>query len=309
MPAYTQPTGAAGSARGAARRTALTAADARRLQAATGRSPDPRASLFGPASLTWKVNREAVLLLGGGRALLMQVAHPLVAAAVAAHSNFRTQPLQRLWRTLELTSTIVFAPAAEAIRAVRQIEHAHTRVRGKLSSKAGPFAAGTPYDANQGRLLFWVHATLVDSAFGTYERFVRPLSRAAANRYYDESKVVARLFGIPNALIPQKWADFRGYMQAMLEGRELAVGREGREIAGSIMDPPLPFGLRHGFRTSNFFTRGLLPPILRARYGLSWSAAEEQALGGLARMIRLTLPALPPLLRFFPRARRAFDAR
>jgi len=286
----------------------LSAADARRWQAATGKRSDPASPLFSPASVTWKINREAVLLLGGGRALLMQVAHPLVAAAVAAHSGFRTRPLHRLFRTLELTSTIVFAPAAEAIGALRQIESAHARVKGKLDSKVGPFAVGTRYDANHAPLLFWVHATLVDSAFSTYEKFVGTLPRTAAHRYYEESKLVARLFGVPDALIPEKWTDFRRDMKSMLEGDALAVSDAGREIAASIMDPPLPFGLKHGFRTSNFFTRGLLPPILRERYGLTWSAAEERALAGLASVVRLALPALPPLVRFFPRARRAFDA-
>jgi uncharacterized protein (DUF2236 family) len=278
----------------------------RRLQNAAGRSPDPRVSLFGPSSVTWKVNREAVLLLGGGRALLMQLAHPLVAAGVADHSNFRTEPLQRLWRTLDLTSTIVFAPAAESIRAVRQIERVHRHVRGTLRSRVGVFRRGTRYDANRAELLFWVHATLVDSAFVTYERFVGPLSHTATKRYYDESKVVARLFGIPDRLIPGKWESFRAYMRSMIEGNELVVGNAGKDVAASILDPPLPFGIRHGFRTSNFFTRGMLPPPLRERYGLAWSAAEETALSGLARLTRATLPALPPLLRYFPRARRAF---
>jgi uncharacterized protein (DUF2236 family) len=264
--------------------------------------------LFGPDSVTWKINREAVLLLGGGRALLMQVAHPLVASAVAAHSNFRTRPLDRLSRTLELTSTIVFAPAADAIAAVRQIERAHGPVRGKLAAAAGNHRAGTRYDANQDRLLFWVHATLVDSAFSTYERFVAPLPRSAARRHYEESKVVARLFGIADGEIPERWEDFRDYMKAMLEGDDLAVAADGRDIAASIMDPPLPFGIRHGFRTSNFFTRGLLPPRLRERYGLAWSATEERALQALAAVIRRTVPALPPVVRFFPRARRAMNA-
>lgn len=98
----------------------LTPDDLERLRAACGRQRiDPARSLYGPGSVTWHVNREAVLLLGGGRALLLQLAHPLVAAGVAAHSNFRSQPLQRLWRTLDLTLTITFADAADVVRAVR----------------------------------------------------------------------------------------------------------------------------------------------------------------------------------------------
>jgi uncharacterized protein (DUF2236 family) len=109
-----------------------------RLRTATGRRRiDPAASLFPPDSITRRVNREAVLLLGGGRALLLQVAHPLVAAGVAEHSRFEQEPLQRLVRTLQLTLAIVFGSAAEALAAVRGIERVHARVRGRLESACG----------------------------------------------------------------------------------------------------------------------------------------------------------------------------
>src|SRR5262249_11779079 len=107
--------------------------DLERLRFALGRSEvDLSRSLFGPDSVTWRINREAVLLLGGGCALLMQIAHPLVAAGVEEHSRYRTEPLQRLWRTLERMLTIAFDDAGEAIRSVRIIERKHARVRGKL---------------------------------------------------------------------------------------------------------------------------------------------------------------------------------
>ncbi|MEO8601788.1 MAG: oxygenase MpaB family protein, partial [bacterium] len=87
----------------------LSVADRDRLRYAIGsRRVDPGAPLFAPDSLTRRINRHAVLLLGGGRALLMQLAHPLVAAGVAAHSHFDRAPLQRLWRTLDLTLSVVF---------------------------------------------------------------------------------------------------------------------------------------------------------------------------------------------------------
>src|SRR5216117_2677814 len=133
----------------------LSLEDLDRLRAACRRTViDPRRGLFGPESVVRRVNREAVLLLGGGRALLLQVAHPLVAAGVAAHSRFRQRPLERLWRTLDLMLTLVFADAARAIGAVREIEHVHARVRGVLDAGVGPFARGTPYDASEPRLLF-----------------------------------------------------------------------------------------------------------------------------------------------------------
>ncbi len=280
--------------------------DRDRLHVALGcDAVDLERSLFAPDSATRRVNREAVLLLGGGRALLLQVAHPLVAAGVAAHSRFRTHPLERLWRTLDLVLTIVFADAGRAIAAVRDIEHVHARVRGTLDADVGPFARGTPYDASDPRLLFWVHATLVDTALVVHERFVAPLTADDLSRYYEESKVVARLLGVPNALIPLTFDRFRAYMHDMLHGQTLTVGAAGHEVAASIMSPPLPVALRQGFRAAGFVTAGLLPAIVRQRYGLSWGPRREQALDALAAATRAALPFTPALLRFLPHARAA----
>jgi uncharacterized protein (DUF2236 family) len=249
--------------------------------------------------MTWRVNREAVLLLGGGRALLLQVAHPLVAAGVAEHSNFRAAPLTRLWRTLDLMLTITFADAARAMRAIREIERVHTRVHGLLDADVGPFPRGTPYRADDPALLFWVHATLVDTALFTYERFVAPLTSREKLAYYEESKVGARLFGVPDGLIPPTFRDFRAYMKGMIRGDTLAVGPASKEIAASILRPPLPPGARQVFRAANLFTAGLLPPTLRRRYGLSWGPRRQSLLNSLAALTRRAWPLLPPFLRSF----------
>jgi uncharacterized protein (DUF2236 family) len=282
------------------------ARDLRRLRRALGRRRvDLGASLFGPDSLTWRINREAVLLLGGGRALLMQVAHPLVAAGVAEHSNFRVEALQRLRRTLDLTLTVAFDDAVSGLQAVRQIERIHGRVHGVLARPVGSFPSGTPYDANDPRLLFWVHATLFDSALSAYERFVAPLSAAERRAYYEESKITARLFGIPDEWVPASWREFRAYMRRMLVSGELAIDSTARDIAASILDPPLPFGLHHAARPMRLFTVGLLPPRLRREYGFAWGPGRERVLAAATAGIRLGLPLLPARLRYFPAARRA----
>ena len=283
---------------------ALSPADLDRLRTARS-AVDPAESLFGPASVTWRVNREAVILLGGGRALLLQVAHPLVAAGVAAHSRFRQRPLERLWRTLDLMLTLVFADAARAIGAVREIEHVHARVRGVLDAGVGPFARGTPYDASEPRLLFWVYATLVDTALVAYERFVGPLTAGERAAYYEESKMGARLFGIPEPLIPPTLVRFEEYMDGMIHGEVLAVGATARDIAASILRPPVPLALTPAFRAGGFFAVGLLPPALRERYRLPWSARQERILDVLAAATRAALPLVPPCVRLMPHARRA----
>ena len=261
---------------GGARTARLNEEDCARLRFAAGGAVDPHHSLFGPQSLTWRVNRETTLLLGGGRALLLQIAHPLVAAGVAEHSGFAQAPLQRLWRTLDLSLTVSFGSAAEALAAVRRIERVHARVRGELPEAVGAFPRGTPYDANDPALLLWVHATLVDSALLAYERFVGRLSAAERAALYAESTVTARLFGIPAAMIPPTPAAFRAYMREMIAGPTLAVGRASRAIAASLLSPPLPLGLRQIASSTRLFTIGLLPPPVRRRYGYRWSRTHAR---------------------------------
>ena len=275
-----------------------------RLRRATGRRRlDPADGLFAPDSITRRVNRETVLLLAGGRALLLQVAHPLVAAGVAAHSHFEAEPLQRLLRTLQLTLTIVFGNAAEALGAVRGIERAHARVHGVLEDACGPFRRGTRYDANDPALLLWVHATLVDSALVAYQRFLGPLSRGECRAFYDESRITARLFGIDESAIPPTLEAFEQYMRRMLRGPQLAVSRDSRAIAASLLSPPLPPGLRQLATATSLFTVGLLPPPIRDRYGYTWGPLRERALDATALALRAGVPWLPAVMRHFPHAR------
>jgi uncharacterized protein (DUF2236 family) len=285
---------------------ALSREDLERLRYAAGsRDVDPERSLFGPESVTWKVNRETTLLLGGGRALLLQIAHPLVAAGVAEHSNYEKAPLERLWRTLDLTLTTVFGTAADAVRAVRAIERVHSRVHGTLDADVGPFPRGTPYDANEPELLLWVHATLVESALVAYERLVGDLTVAERARYYTESMINARLFGLASAAIPGTLPEFRRYMREMIRGPILAVGPASRAIAAALLSPPLPFGLRQLAGSTRLFTIGLLPPAVRRRYGYQWGIGRERALQALATALRIGVPVLPAIARVFPHARRA----
>ncbi len=280
---------------------ALRAADLERLRHACGRSRiDAQASLFASDGPVQTVNREAVLLAGGGRALLMQVAHPLVAAGVARHSHFETEPLGRLWRTLDLTLTIIFGNAAAALHAVEKIERRHLPVHGELAEPAARFATGARYDADDPDLLHWVHATLIDSAMATFEKFVRPFAPGEKAAFYQESKITARLFGIPESRIPDSIAAFEDYLRNMLEGDTLAFGTDGRRVAASIMDPPLPPVLRQLAGTGRIFAEGTLPAPLRDRLGYSWSSRRQRNLERAQAFSRKTVPLLPARVRYFP---------
>src|SRR5690349_9256983 len=145
---------------------------------ATASHPRPEFGVFGPDSVTWRVDREIVVLLGSGtRALLMQVAHPKVAAAVVDHSRYRSDPLGRLRDTLDAIYGFAFADSARANQIIEHIHALHLRVRGHTPD-------GAPYSALDPHLLLWVYATLIDSSLLAYDTFVGPLTPAERDAYY-----------------------------------------------------------------------------------------------------------------------------
>jgi uncharacterized protein (DUF2236 family) len=250
-------------------------------------------SLFRPESVTWRINQEPALLLGGGRALLMQLAHPGVAAGVAEHSDFRRRPLDRLLRTLELTLALTFGTHDEALAAARQINVVHQRIR------------GSGYSATDPRLLLWVHATLIDSALVTYAAFVRPLPAGDREAYYQEAKLIGGLLGLANNRYPGSMHEFEAYLSGMLNGPELVVDGRARELARAVLRPPVPRVPPPVFRPLEAITAGLLPASLRLDYDLPWGRLERLAFGAVRTTLPRALRLLPRRFRQVPPARTA----
>jgi uncharacterized protein (DUF2236 family) len=256
---------------------------------------------FGPASMTWRVNREAAIYLGGLRALLMQIAHPKVAQGVADHSDYRRDPLARLRRTFDTVHALVFGTRDEALRAARRLQNVHSKVRGELE----PPVAGhsKSYFANDPELLLWVHATLVDSSIFSYRTLVGPLEGADLDRYYSESRTFARLVGLGPKQVPASIEGFRRYFDRMIAGDELTVTPTALEVADSLLKGP---PLLYLFRPSNYvLAAGMLPAPLRERFGLSWALPVRAAYGLGVSLVRGIVPRLPSQLRFVPSSRRA----
>src|SRR5438067_5652975 len=182
--------------------------------------------LYSDDSITRRVNRENSLLLGGGRALLMQLAHPKVAAGVDEHSDFRANPVRRLRRTVRMTMAIVFGDQATAEAAARAVNRVHGRVRGE------------DYHALDPDLLLWVHATLVESALVTYETFVRRLNPSDRENFYQESKILGALLRIPRDHFPERLRDFETYMSEMLDAGPVRVTDQARALGRLVLRPP-----------------------------------------------------------------------
>lgn len=252
--------------------------------------------LFPRTSVIRRVNREALCLLGGGRAILLQLAHPLVAAGVADYSGFQSDPLARLFRTLDLIHTLVFEDRQRAHGAAQRFRTMHARIQGCLAEDAGRFPAGTLYSAADPHLKLWVHATLVDTGLITYQRLVAPLSLDERNSYYADTLTLARLLGIPDDLLPPTLEDFRTYMATMLASDTLAVTSTARRLAWDVLDPSVGSVQSACAGLLRFVTAGLLPERFQAAYGLPWGAGQQTLLDGLSRTTRILRPVAPAWL-------------
>jgi uncharacterized protein (DUF2236 family) len=258
---------------------------------------DPQAGLFGPDSVFWLVNREIIVFLCGGRAALLQMAHPSVAYAIEQHSDTRHDPLGRFQRTFEHVFAMAFGDIDHAIASARRVHAIHARVSGRIDEPVGPFAQGNEYRANDADALFWVHATLVDSAVCAYELVMRPLTGDECERYYAESKRFAKLFGIPERVIPDSWNAFQRYNERMWQ--RLEVTRPAREM-GQFLLHDEALRTKTLARWYRLMTAGLLPEPLRAPFGLRFGDRQRLAFETSVRGLRAVYRAVPSRLRWLP---------
>ena len=246
----------------------------------------------GAGSVTWKVNREVMVVAGWGRAILLQLAHPAVAAGVHGHSSFRGSlraSFRRLHSTAGAMLSITFGDTEEMITAAARINAIHDRVRGPVGD-----GSGRSYSAHDPDLQRWVHATLLESIPLTYEQLVGPLSPHERDRYCAEAAIMEPLLGMPAGWLPRSSAQLDGYLHDMLAGGSLVVTDTSRALARAVLYPPRWQVAWPAFRAMQLLTIGLLPPAIRQAYGFKWTARDERALArwtALLRTSRLLLPA------------------
>jgi uncharacterized protein (DUF2236 family) len=256
----------------------------------------PNEGIFGPSSISWKVNRESALFLGAGRASLLQLAHPWVAAALDQHSNLRSDPLGRFHNTFKVVFTTIFGALQQAIGAAQALYQLHTHIQGQVPASAGAFPAGSHYQANEVDALRWVFATLVESAMIAYESVLPPLSAAEKETYYGESKTLAMLFGISPDALPPDWAAFEQYNREMWASDTLAVTSLSRDLAHRVLHGrgswvPVP----HWYRA---LTAAWMPDRLREAFALNYGDSEQRAAAKALRRFPALYRRIPTSLRY-----------
>jgi uncharacterized protein (DUF2236 family) len=254
-------------------------------------------------TIGWKLQREIVLLLAWGPAILLQVAHPLIAQGIADHSRFRAQPWGRVRRfhgTLDAMLGLCFGTEPERRAVLARINAIHDRVHGTLPLAAGGFPTGTSYSAHDPALLTWVHATLLDMNVRVYERFVAPLATSERDAYCAEGTAIEAALGIPVGSLPRTDAELQRYMNGMLGSGQLAITDAARALARDVVHAGGSLVGRSAMWWPRLITLGLLPSTIRAAYGFPWDSRRERLFGWSTTLVRRLLPLVPGALRYWP---------
>ncbi len=255
---------------------------------------DPRAGFFGPDSISWRVNRESVLFLAAGRAALLQLAHPWVAAAILHHSHLLNDAIGRFHSTFRIVYTMLFGSRAQALAASRQLHRRHSGITGELPNPIGLHTRGERYEANEMTALLWVYATLIESAVLAYEFVLPPLSPADREQYYEETKRLALLFSVPPQALPARWSDFKRYCAEMSDSALLGVDENARILGRSVMS-----GVGTWVRPPRWYgslTASWMPPRFRPAFELR--PVNEAAIQRLRRNLKFVYPKIPRSVRF-----------
>ena len=245
------------------------------------------------------MNRETFLLLGGTAASLLQVAHPLVAAGVAEHSDFHRDPLGRLLRTVNTALAVVFGTTPQARAGIARIDRRHIPIHGQTSG-------GRRYDARDPKLVVWVQTTLVLTSLRLYELVLGRLGDEERESYWAEGRFFASELGATPAALPQTYADLLRYERVML-ANAVVPDDASVAVARGVLRPfrwmPAPL-----YWMNDAFTTGLLPPSIRLAFGLAWGVRERLWFRFVIVALRGTVRLLPDRIRYVPQARR-YDVR
>ncbi len=253
---------------------------------------------FGPETVTWKLYREPLFVLGGVRALILQVAHPAVADGVARFSNFQADPFGRGYRTFAAMAMIYFGDKRQAEATAQRLRRIHSGIRGAYETGFDNFSqvVKSEYSANDPDLLFWVLATLTDTTLRVYEWLpASDLPPDWKEQFYEESKIAARLLGISDEVYPANLQDFNRRFSDTLDGPLLGSAETCRAMTHAILHHP-----RSPEKLASLFAAGWLPAPLCERLGIDAGAGPVARLERLLRNLSWLYRLIPRPLRYNP---------
>jgi uncharacterized protein (DUF2236 family) len=251
--------------------------------------------ILGPDSVAWRATSDLRLNVAMLYPLILQVAHPTVDAGVAGHSDFEQRPWDRLMRTMDYVSLLVYG-GPDAADAGRRLRRLHRRFKGTK-------ADGTHYSALEPEAYAWVHATLLASYVHAHAHFGTPMSTEDTHRFYAEYRGLGRLIGVRERDLPDSWPRFETYFRRTARATLTRTTSLQRVLNAfdHVDAPPTPITGRlwpairlPARRMVRLGGVGLLEPAVRRRLGLGWSALDEaqfRALGIVSRGLGPVMPA------------------
>jgi uncharacterized protein (DUF2236 family) len=250
---------------------------------------------FGPDSATWHIYRESVFLLGGVRALLLQVAHPAIADGVARFSNFEKDAFGRAIRTFLAMGTLYFGNKTQANAVGDRLFRIHSGITGSYLTREGDQNSSRNYTANDPDLLLWVHATLVDTSIRVYEATMGKMPPELAEQFYTESRLAAQIMHVPEAAIPKSLAEFQSYFEQVLQSGDLYLSKYGEATGLAVLDHKIAPS-----RAARWLAAGMLPDYLCPKWHIQKKAKSEQSVtrflsrfGFMYRLLPIALRAAP----------------
>ncbi|WP_410638151.1 oxygenase MpaB family protein [Amycolatopsis sp. lyj-346] len=245
----------------------------------------------------WKYFGDFRDVLLAGQVLVLQVAHPVVAAGVRDHSDYTADPWTRLMRTGASLSIYVYGGVSGARVEAERLRALHRTFTG--------VADGRRYSALDPSAYAWVHATLVKVPVDVQRFFGRPLSTSELMEYYAQMCDVGRLLGVRERDLPPDWAAFERYYDSMVAG--FAANPATAELFETIRTVRKPVGWlpdrwwfplrRAQARGQLFLIRATLPAEFRTRLGLQWTPRDQRRFDRFAAAVRLFAAPIPPGLR------------
>jgi uncharacterized protein (DUF2236 family) len=256
------------------------------------------ADAYPPDGAFVRVQREAVLALAAPAIALLQIAHPLIAAALEVHTDRTRDPMTRLRETRATNMTVIFGSPADATAAVARVIAIHQRTHGRTAHAVGRIPAGTLYSALDPELLLWGYATILFVSLRAYVDLVGPLDHQAREAFVVEARPFGLAFGIPVERLPGNVTELEALVEGVLSGGDLAVGPEARPLATEVLRPVVPLAYRPVLPVVRVLTAGLLPASVRALFGIPWSRRHERVYRILTAGIRAIGRLTPGRLRY-----------
>lgn len=259
---------------------------------------------FGPDSAMWRIHREAVVSIGLGRALLLQVAHPWVAQAVDDHSTFHTQSRERLFHTLAAAELLIFGSRRQADEVAAHIRDVHTRINGVLTEDVGRWKVGDHYTAEDPDALRWVLVALVETSLLIYERCFGKLDDETVASYFAEAELLGKMIGVRPNTVPRDREALEAYLRAMVVDGTVAVGDVARNLAATLASPNLT--PRERLRSWPFrsacaaLAAATMPESLRLQYGPILDPRRPRLASVSAKAGQRALPRIPERWRLDP---------